>query len=154
MFHISHRLYSISVAYGLPRIGQIYVRGNAGLRDGLARGDRLSLTALFPVPGGQGLGTRTGPDRARFRPRYARIPAGLEGYAAVAAGDGLLPSLVVPARLPPAATAGVEHQMWAGCQRSPTFLEHVGQALQPCARSTFSAMVICCERVARSAVPA
>jgi hypothetical protein len=61
MFYISHRLYSISVAYGLPRIGQIYVRGNAGLRNGLARGGRLSLTAPFPVPGGNALAP--GPDR-------------------------------------------------------------------------------------------
>jgi hypothetical protein len=30
----------------------------------------------------------------------------------------------------------------------------VAQAFHPCARSTFSAMAICCERVARSAVAA
>jgi hypothetical protein len=40
------------------------------------------------------------------------------------------------------------------CQRSPALLEQVGQAFQPWARSTFSAMAICCDREARLAVGA
>jgi hypothetical protein len=42
----------------------------------------------------------------------------------------------------------------AGRQRTPTRLAQVGQACQPCALSTFSAISICCDRVAWLAVPA
>jgi len=42
----------------------------------------------------------------------------------------------------------------AGRQRSPAFREQVGQAPQPCPTSTFSAILICCARVALSAVTA
>lgn len=42
----------------------------------------------------------------------------------------------------------------SACQPIPVFLEQVGQAFQPCARSTFSAMAICCDRVAWLAVAA
>src|SRR5947209_19228974 len=38
------------------------------------------------------------------------------------------------------------------CQRNPAFREQVGQAFHPCACSTFSAMTICCDRVAWLAV--
>ncbi|MGH3767100.1 MAG: SMP-30/gluconolactonase/LRE family protein [Pseudonocardiaceae bacterium] len=41
-----------------------------------------------------------------------------------------------------------------GRQRNPALLEQAGQAFQPCARSTFSATAICCDRLAWLAVPA
>jgi hypothetical protein len=53
-----------------------------------------------------------------------------------------------------ASPAGCCGRAWPGRQRTPALLAQVGHAFQPCAVSTFSAMSICCDRVAWLAVPA